>query len=54
MLLDDAALAQSVDRGTSVLGPAFAFIAACAFALGTVLQQKGTLGTTSGSGTGTG
>jgi len=32
------------------LGPAFAFIAACAFALGTVLQQKGTLGTTSGSG----
>jgi hypothetical protein len=32
------------------LGPAFAFMAACAFALGTVLQQKGTLGTTSGSG----
>jgi drug/metabolite transporter (DMT)-like permease len=32
------------------LGPAFAFLAACAFALGTVLQQKGTLGTTSGSG----
>jgi drug/metabolite transporter (DMT)-like permease len=42
--------AQSVDRGTSVLGPAFAFMAAIAFALGTVLQQKGTLGTTSGSG----
>jgi drug/metabolite transporter (DMT)-like permease len=32
------------------LGPAFAFLAACAFALGTVLQQKGTLSTTSGSG----
>ena len=31
-------------------GPAFAFLAACAFALGTVLQQRGTLGTTSGSG----
>lgn len=28
--------------------PAFAFLAACAFALGTVLQQKGTLATTSG------
>ena len=32
------------------MGPAFAFLAACAFALGTVLQQKGTLDTTSGSG----
>jgi hypothetical protein len=32
------------------LGPAFAFMAACAFGLGTVLQQKGTLDTTSGSG----
>ena len=31
------------------MGPAFAFLAACAFALGTVLQQKGTLSTTSGS-----
>jgi drug/metabolite transporter (DMT)-like permease len=30
------------------LGPAFAFLAACAFALGTVLQQKGTLAATSG------
>lgn len=42
--------AQALDRGDSALGPAFAFLAACAFALGTVLQQKGTLGTTSGSG----
>ena len=42
--------AQAPDRGGSVLGPAFAFLAACAFALGTVLQQKGTLSTTSGSG----
>ena len=31
------------------MDPAFAFLAACAFALGTVLQQKGTLSTTSGS-----
>ncbi len=36
------------------MGPAFAFTAACAFALGTVLQQKGTLDTTSGRGTRTG
>ncbi len=32
------------------MGPVFAFLAACAFAQGTVLQQKGTLDTTSGSG----
>ena len=32
------------------MGPAFAFMAACAFGLGTVLQQKGTLDTTSGRG----
>jgi drug/metabolite transporter (DMT)-like permease len=32
------------------MGPVLAFLAACAFGLGTVLQQKGTLGTTSGSG----
>jgi drug/metabolite transporter (DMT)-like permease len=34
----------------SVMGYALAFLAAGAFGLGTVLQQKGTLGTTSGSG----
>ena len=28
------------------MGPAFAFMAACAFGLGTVLQQKGTLDST--------
>ena len=32
------------------MGPTFAFIAACAFGLGTVLQQKGTLDTTSAGG----
>lgn len=31
-------------------GPVLAFLAACAFALGTVLQQRGTLDTTSGTG----
>jgi hypothetical protein len=34
----------------SVMGYTLAFLAACAFGLGTVPQQKGTLGTTSGSG----
>jgi hypothetical protein len=39
----------SKSLGKGATGPVLAFLAACAFALGTVLQQKGTLHTTNES-----